>query len=72
MTFIMKQQKGYGLDEYDKELLNKKEVILLTKTDMVDEKTVKKTARELEKLNKKVIPTSIYDQESINLLLKYL
>lgn len=61
------------LGRYDKELLSKKEIILLTKTDLVSEKIVKAVKKQLEKkLDLKVIPTSIHNPESINLLLQYL
>lgn len=60
------------LGEFDKELLKKKEVILLTKTDLVDEKMLKKAKKSLKKLKIKIIPTSIHDMESIEGLLKIL
>lgn len=53
------EQYGHGLDE-------KEEIILLTKTDMVDdEKIVTKKVKEFEKLGKEVFTISLYDQESV-------
>lgn len=60
------------LGEFDKELLEKKEVILLTKTDLVDEKILKKAKKSLKKLKIKIIPTSIHDMGSIEKLQKIL
>ncbi|MBL7036927.1 Obg family GTPase CgtA [Candidatus Microgenomates bacterium] len=60
------------LGEFDKELLEKQEVILLTKIDLVDEKTLKTVEKSLKKLKIKIIPTSIHDMESIESLLKIL
>lgn len=61
-------KKEFG--EFDESLLEKKEIILLTKKDLVDEKTLKKTREVFEKKGLKVLPVSIYDEESIELLKK--
>jgi len=53
-------------------LTEKEEIILLTKTDIADEKAVEKRIKELKKLKKKVIPVSILDDESISKLKKLL
>ena len=53
------------LEAYDDELARKKEIIILTKTDVVDEETAKKAKVKLEKLKKKVFLLSIYDDASI-------
>lgn len=52
------------LEKYNSELVEKKELILLTKTDLVDEKKIKK---EIEKMKKfgKVLAISIHDLELI-------
>ena len=51
-------------------LTEKEEIILLTKTDIADEKAVEKRIKELKKLKKKVVPVSILDDTSINELKK--
>ena len=56
------------LAEYDPSLLEKDEVILLTKTDVVeDPKIIKAKLKEFEKLNKKakVFTVSLYDDASV-------
>jgi len=60
------------LGEYSKDLLKKKEAILLTKTDLLEKSEIKKVLSKLKKLKKKIYPTSIYDLESIENLLKHL
>lgn len=52
------------LENYDEELAAKPEVILLTKTDMVDAETVAKTKKEFEKLGKPVLVMSAFDDEA--------
>lgn len=56
------------LSEFNPLLSKKKEIILLTKTDLVDESEVKKLKKEALRLNKEVYSTSIYDPENINLI----
>ncbi len=58
--------------DYDEALLAKKEIILLTKTDLVDPETVEKQTKELKKTKRKIIPVSIYNTESMELLKKLL
>lgn len=53
------------LGEYAKELLEKEEYILLSKSDMVDAATLKKKIALLKKLNPRVSVFSIHDMESI-------
>ena len=60
------------LQIYDEKLLKKKEIILLTKSDMVDEKTLKKQIAVLKKIKTKILPISIYDFDSIENLKKLL
>lgn len=60
------------LGAYDKTLLEKDEVIVLTKTDVVDEKTIEKRVKEFEKLDKKVLTLSLYDDKSIKAFMKEL
>lgn len=58
----------YELSEFKPELGKKPEIIILTKTDLVDANCVKKLVKELKKLNKKVIPVSIHDYQSLEKL----
>lgn len=60
---IRKELKDYG-----NELVEKKEIVILTKTDMVDEKTVEKTKKKISKLNKDVLVVSILDDASLKAL----
>lgn len=54
--------------QFNISLLNKPEIILLTKTDLADEKTVKKNVKLLEKKNKKILTASIYNEKSLEVL----
>jgi GTP-binding protein len=58
------------LGEFKKSLLNKKELILLTKSDLIDENEIKKIKSKLKGFDREIITTSIYDEESLKLLLK--
>lgn len=60
------------LGEYKSSLLKKKEIILITKTDLLSEDELNRNIKILKKLNKEVIPTSIHDAESIDNLLSIL
>lgn len=53
------------LEKYDPELAQKNEIIILTKTDMTDEKTVKAKIKEFSKLKKPVFATTLYDDASV-------
>ena len=53
------------LEAYDSELAAKDEIILLTKTDMVDEKTLEAAKKKLAKLKKTIYTISIYDDPAI-------
>ena len=53
------------LGKYDKELLEKQEVILLTKTDAVDVKIVKEALKEFKKINKKSFVVTMFDDEMV-------
>lgn len=53
---------------FDKQLLKKKEVILLTKSDLVNKSTLAKFKAKLKILNHEIIPTSIHDINSIEKL----
>jgi GTPase len=56
------------LDAYSEELGNKKEIIILTKTDLVDEKTLKVKIKEAKKLNPDVFVASIINDEQVKTL----
>ena len=58
--------------EYNPVLLTKPEIILLTKTDVVDASTIKKYERLFKKKKKTVLCISIYDEKSIAVLKKTL
>ena len=54
------------LETYDQSLLDKKEVIILTKTDVIeDEKKIEKIKKEFEKLKRPVFTLSLYDDASV-------
>ncbi len=53
------------LGSHKKELLDKDEYIFLSKCDLLNEDEVKEKISEFKKINKKVIPISIIDDESI-------
>jgi len=58
------------LGAYDESLLEKEEVIILTKTDLIeDEKKIEKIKKEFLKLKKPVFTLSLYDDESIKNLM---
>lgn len=60
------------LGAYDKSLLEKDEIIVLTKTDMVDQKTIDKAVKDFEKLDNSVLTLSLYDDNSIKVFMKEL
>ncbi len=58
------------LGSYDKALLEKKEIIVLTKTDiMTDEKKLEKIRKEFEKLDEPVFTLSLYEDKSLKKLI---
>jgi len=58
------------LSEFNLDLTRKPEVIILTKTDLADPSYVMKLIKELNKLNKKIIPVSIHNFQSLEELKK--
>src|SRR4030066_197580 len=60
------------LSEFKLELTKKPEVVILTKTDLVDPSYIMKLTKELNKVNKKVIPVSIHNYQSLEELKKVL
>jgi len=53
------------LGDYDPELLEKKEIILLTKSDLVDKKIITKKIQEFSKINPVIEVVSIHDWDSL-------
>lgn len=60
------------LGTFNIELLEKEEIILLTKSDLVGKKELEKKIKALKKFKKQIIPVSIYDFESLENLKKKL
>lgn len=58
------------LKKYNPKLLEKEEVILLTKSDLVEKMDLKSKIRSLARTKKKVIPISIHDWDSLQQLIK--
>ncbi|MCL6096116.1 MAG: GTPase ObgE [Patescibacteria group bacterium] len=58
--------------EYDETLITKQEVILLTKTDLSDTKTLGKNINKLKKFKKPVLTISIYNEKSIEDFKKFI
>lgn len=56
------------LEKYNPGLIKKKEIILLTKIDLISEKELKEKISELKKNKLKVLPISIHDWESLEAL----
>jgi len=53
------------LEKFNPELIEKPEMIILTKTDVTDEATIKKAEKDLSKFNKNIQTVSVYDDESL-------
>lgn len=58
--------------EFNPELLEKKEIILLTKIDLVDEKTLDARKKEFKKTKKEIRTVSIYEDKTIKELATFL
>jgi GTP-binding protein len=56
------------LEAFGEGLAEKKEILILTKTDLVDEKTLKAKIKEAKKLNKEVYSVSVIDDEQVKAL----
>jgi len=63
---------NYELGQYNKNLLGKKTIILLTKTDLINKNEIYQKIKLLKALNPTVIPVSVYDQTSLKTLLSLL
>ncbi|MCK5096010.1 MAG: GTPase ObgE [Candidatus Pacebacteria bacterium] len=53
------------LEEFDKEMLKKKEIVLLTKTDMVSQERVQEALKEMKKIVPEVYAITLYDDSSV-------
>jgi GTPase len=53
------------METYSDELTKKEEIIILTKTDLIDEKTLKVKIKEAKKLNPNVLSISILDNSQV-------
>lgn len=60
------------LSSFDVSLLEKKELILLTKIDLIDAKTLAKQTKILKKANENILAVSTYKPETLELLKKQL
>ena len=56
------------LGQYDKTLLDKKEIVILTKTDMVNEANVTNIIKQMKKINANMYTVSMYDDEAIKIV----
>lgn len=56
------------LGNYDKRLLEKPEIILITKSDLADTDDIKKIMKKLKGKSEEILPVSIHDWESIEKL----
>ncbi len=56
------------LKNFDKDLVAKPEIIILTKTDLVDEKVLKKHITQLKKKNPHIFSVTVYDNGSVKKL----
>ncbi len=60
------------LEKFDPMLIKKPQIIVLTKTDLVDSITLPEHLKNLKKFRHPVVPVSIHDLESLTQLKKYL
>jgi len=60
------------LEKYSEELTQKRELILFTKTDLLEEKNIKQKVEKMRKINPEVLSVSIHDQNKLEELKKYL
>jgi GTPase involved in cell partitioning and DNA repair len=55
------------LGAHNKTLLGKEEIIVLTKTDLVDAETIKRAEKSLKEYKRKIFKISILDDKSIKI-----
>lgn len=60
------------MEKYNPEIIKKPEIIVLTKTDLVDTDYIKKAITDLTSKSKKILSISIHDAKSIDSLKNYL
>jgi len=60
------------LERYNKKLLEQKEYILITKSDLIESSNLEKKISKFKKINKEVFPISVYDFDSIERVKKIL
>ena len=60
------------LEKFHSELKEKKEIIILTKSDLIEAGELKNKIKDIEKINKSVMIVSVYDWESLEELKKKL
>ena len=60
------------LKEYSEELAQKKEIVILTKADLIPEQELAKKIKEISKINSHVVAVSIHDWDSLENLRKKL
>ncbi len=60
------------LEKFNPKLLEKQEIILLTKSDLVEKKELASKIKTLKKTKKEIIPVSIHDWDSLQSLIKTL
>src|SRR3989338_8301019 len=56
------------LGNYNVELLKKKEIVIITKTDLADSKSLEKVIKKISKENPDILSVTVYDNESIKKL----
>ncbi|MEK7150102.1 MAG: Obg family GTPase CgtA [Patescibacteria group bacterium] len=56
------------LENYDAELVKKKEIVIITKTDLIDSESLKKIIKKISKENTEILSVTVYDNESIKKL----
>ncbi|MBU6430864.1 MAG: GTPase ObgE [Patescibacteria group bacterium] len=66
-------ENSYGiirkeLENYGAELADKKEIVIITKTDLADPKSIDKTIKKISKRNPEILSVTAYDNESIKKL----
>lgn len=58
------------IGKYNKNILAKKSIVLLTKIDLITPEEVNEKIKRVKKLNIHILPVSIYDRHSLNMLKK--
>lgn len=56
------------LENYDAELVKKKEIVIFTKTDLADSDSINKAIKKISKENPDILSVTVYDNESIKKL----